>query len=79
MARIRYDIIPQGGGWSIAMGGAVGPPYPELGEAVRDAENVAASLTESGDEVAIVVWRGGKPYVLETLQPWMEKRPKKAS
>ena len=76
MARIRYDIIPQGGGWSIAMGGAVGPPYSELGEAIRDAENVASSLVRGGDEVTIVVWRGGRPCVLETLQPWMEPRPK---
>ncbi len=78
MARIRYDIIPQGGGWSIAMGGAVGPPYPEIGDAVCDAENVATSLVQSGDEVSIVVWRGGRPHLLETLQPWMDRRPKAA-
>jgi hypothetical protein len=69
MTRLRYDIIPQGGGWSIAMGGAVGPPYDELGEAVRDTESVAGFLTRHGDTVDIVVWRGGKPHLLETLEP----------
>ena len=74
MARIRYDIIPQGGGWSIAMGGAVGPPYPELSDAVRDTENVASLLVRYGDEVDIVVWRDGQPQLLETLEPWTERR-----
>lgn len=69
MTRIRYDIIPQSGGWSIAMGGAVGPPYPQLDEAVRDAEQVASVLTRSGDVVDIVVWRGGRPHLLERLEP----------
>ena len=69
MTHIRYDIIPQSGGWSIAMGGAVGPPYPELEEAVRDAEHVAGLLSRSGDVVDIVVWRGGFPYLLERLEP----------
>ena len=45
MTHIRYDIIPQSGGWSIAMGGAVGPPYLELNQAVRDTEHVAALLS----------------------------------
>ncbi|HEX4296669.1 MAG TPA: hypothetical protein VHZ56_01480 [Devosia sp.] len=67
MTRIRYDIIPQGGGWSIAMGGAVGPPYSTLDDAVRDTENVASLLVESGDAVDIVVWQGGTPVLLETL------------
>ncbi|MEO6012909.1 MAG: hypothetical protein ABIQ30_04905 [Devosia sp.] len=78
MMRIRYDIIPQGGGWSIAMGGAVGPPYSDLEDAVRDTEDVASVLVASGDEVSIIVWRGGKPLVLETLEPWMDKRPRSA-
>ena len=69
MTRIRYDIIPQGGGWSIAMGGAVGPPYSELNEAVRDTEHVASVLIESGDVVDIVVWQGGVPHLLERLEP----------
>ena len=69
MTHIRYDIIPQGGGWSIAMGGAVGPPYDTLNEAVTDTEHVAALLVESGDDVDIVVWRGGKPHLLERLEP----------
>lgn len=77
MARIRYDIIPQGGGWSIAMGGAVGPPYDELNDAVRDTESVAAVLVASGDEVDIVVWRGGRPYLLEKLEP-QRRRTRKA-
>jgi hypothetical protein len=68
MTHIRYDIIPQGGGWSIAMGGAVGPPYSELHEAVRDTEHVASLLTETGDKVDIVVWRGGKPHLLERIE-----------
>ena len=69
MTRIRYDIIPQGGGWSIAMGGAVGPPYDTLNDAVIDTEHVAAVLVKAGDQVDIVVWKGGKPYLLETLTP----------
>ena len=69
MTHIRYDIIPQSGGWSIAMGGAVGPPYPQLDEAVRDAEHVATLLSRSGDVVDIVVWRGGQPHLLERLEP----------
>ncbi|MEO8758619.1 MAG: hypothetical protein ABI398_12820 [Devosia sp.] len=76
MARIRYDIIPHGGGWSIAMGGAVGPPYSALAEAVRDTEHVAALLTNSGDKVDIVVWHGGQPRLLEqqTMQPGQHSR-----
>jgi len=69
MTHIRYDIIPQGGGWSIAMGGAVGPPYDTLNEAVSDTEHVAALLVEGGDNVDIVVWRGGKPHLLERIEP----------
>lgn len=49
------------------MGGAVGPPYREFSDAVRDTEHVAGLLTESGDIVDIVVWRGGRPYLLERL------------
>src|ERR1700759_5249109 len=63
MTHIRYDIIPQGGGWSIAMGGAVGPPYAQLNEAVRDTEHVASVLMASGDVVDIVVWQGGEPHL----------------
>jgi hypothetical protein len=74
MTHIRYDIIPQGGGWSIAMGGAVGPPYMALNEAVRDTEHVASMLTETGDLVDIVVWQGGQPVLLERLEP--RRRPK---
>lgn len=69
MTHIRYDIIPQSGGWSIAMGGAVGPPYLELHQAVRDTEHVASLLIENGDVVDIVVWRGGEPMLLERRQP----------
>lgn len=69
MTHIRYDIIPQGGGWSIAMGGAVGPPYAELNEAVRDTEHVASVLIESGDVVDIIVWQGGEPHLLERIEP----------
>ena len=79
MAQIRYDIIPQGGGWSIAMGGAVGPPYSELSDAVRDSEDVASVLVASGDEVSIIVWRNGEPHLLETMEPWMERRPRSAN
>jgi hypothetical protein len=64
MTLIRYDIIPQSGGWSIAMGGAVGPPYLELTQAVRDTEHVASLLAETGDVVDIVLWQGGKPRLL---------------
>ena len=75
MTHIRYDIIPQGGGWSIAMGGAVGPPYEALNDAVRDTENVAMLLTEGGDLVDIVVWQGGKPHLLERLEPNGLRKP----
>ncbi len=75
MTHIRYDIIPQGGGWSVAMGGAVGPPYATLNEAVTDTEQVADFLVRSGDEVDIVVWRGGKPHLLESIAPWMRDKP----
>lgn len=68
MAHIRYDIIPQGGGWSIAMGGAVGPPYDALSDAVRNTEYVASVLVASGDDVSIVVWQRGKPHLLETIE-----------
>jgi hypothetical protein len=67
VTHIRYDIIPHGGGWSIAMGGSVGPPYDALNDAVVDTEQVAAILVEAGDEVDIVVWKGGKPFLLETM------------
>jgi hypothetical protein len=69
MTHIRYDIIPQSGGWSIAMGGAVGPPYMALNEAVRDTEYVASFLMRNGDIVDIVVWQGGKPHLLERFEP----------
>jgi hypothetical protein len=69
MTLIRYDIIPQSGGWSIAMGGAVGPPYLELTQAVRDTEHVATLLVEIGDIVDIVVWQGGEPHLLERVEP----------
>ena len=69
MAHLRYDIIPQGGGWSIAMGGAVGPPYDRIDDAIRDTEHVARFLTRGGDVVDIVVWRGGQPKWLETVEP----------
>ena len=74
MTHIRYDIIPQSGGWSIAMGGAVGPPYLELNQAVRDTEHVASLLIEHGDVVDIVIWRGGEPVLLERLES--EDKPK---
>ena len=74
MTLIRYDIIPQSGGWSIAMGGAVGPPYLELTQAVRDTEHVAALLAETGDVVDIVVWEGGEPHLLERLEPTAKHR-----
>ena len=74
MTLIRYDIIPQSGGWSIAMGGAVGPPYLELNQAVRDTEHVAALLAETGDVVDIVVWQGGEPHLLERLEPAAKHR-----
>ena len=51
------------------MGGAVGPPYLELNQAVRDTEHVASLLTENGDVVDIVVWQGGEPLLLERLKP----------
>jgi len=75
MTQIRYDIIPQSGGWSIAMGGAVGPPYLELTQAVRDTEHVAALLAETGDIVDIVVWQGGEPHLLERKGPAGRPRP----
>jgi hypothetical protein len=75
MTHIRYDIIPQGGGWSIAMGGAVGPPYTTLNDAVVDTEHVAGLLAEMGDEIDIVVWRGGKPCRIETVPPIAGPRP----
>ncbi|HZY49708.1 MAG TPA: hypothetical protein VFE64_08005 [Devosia sp.] len=74
MTHIRYDIIPQSGGWSIAMGGAVGPPYLELNQAVRDTEHVAALLSGHGDMVDIVVWQGGKPTLLQRLKPERRRR-----
>ena len=74
MTQIRYDIIPQSGGWSIAMGGVVGPPYLELSQAVRDTEHVAALLAETGDVVDIVVWQGGEPRLLERMKPTGRRR-----
>lgn len=69
MTRLRYDIIPQGGGWSIAMGGAVGPPYPDIGDALIDTEMVARFLVDNGDSVEIVVWRDNRPIRIDTLTP----------
>ncbi len=69
MTRLRYDIIPQGGGWSIAMGGAVGPPYADIGEALRDTELVARFLVDNGDSVEIVVWRDNEPILVDMLEP----------
>ena len=60
------------------MGGAVGPPYALLDDAVRDVESVAAMLTRSGDKIDIVVWRGGKPTLLETLKPKAKPQPARA-
>ena len=56
------------------MGGAVGPPYLELNQAVRDTEHVASLLIEHGDVVDIVIWRGGEPVLLERLES--EDKPK---
>jgi hypothetical protein len=78
MTHIRYDVIPQGGGWSIAMGGAVGPPYDQLADAVRDTENVASVLIASGDEIEIIVWQGGKPHLLEATEPPTARQARKA-
>ena len=69
MTRLRYDIIPQGGGWSIAMGGAVGPPYPDIADALNDTEMVARFLVHGGDSVEIVVWRNNLPTSIEMLEP----------
>jgi hypothetical protein len=77
MTHIRYDIIPQGGGWSIAMGGAVGPPYLTLNQAVVDTEHVAGLLAQSGDRIDIVVWRGGTPHLLETVPPLAGPSPRR--
>lgn len=73
MTHIRYDIIPQGGGWSIAMGGAVGPPYEALDDAVADVEAVALFLARTGDRVEIVLWQGGEPVLLERIDPFTER------
>ena len=70
MTHIRYDIIPQGGGWSIAMGGAVGPPYSDLDDAMADVDAVARFLARGGDSVEIVLWRDGEPHLLERVEPW---------
>ena len=72
MAHIRYDILPQGGGWSIAMGGAVGPPYAALDDALADVDAVARFLADSGDSVEIVTWRGGEPLTIERVEPWQQ-------
>lgn len=72
MAQLRYDIIPQGGGWSIAMGGAVGPPYEELADALRDTEEVAHFLSAHGDGVEIVVWKGQRPVVVDRVPPRLQ-------
>ena len=69
MTHIRYDIIPQSGGWSIAMGGAVGPPYMSLDDAVADIGAIAHFLARMGDSVEIVSWRGGEPSTLERVEP----------
>ena len=69
MTLIRYDIIPQSGGWSIAMGGAVGPPYMRLEDALADIDAVAHFLARMGDSVEIVSWRGGEPQTLGRVEP----------
>lgn len=69
MTHIRYDIIPQSGGWSIAMGGAIGPPYGRIEDAVADIDAIAHFLSRMGDSIEIVSWRGGEPQVIDRVEP----------
>jgi len=55
MASIRYDIVSRHGGWSIACGGTVGPPYMDRRQALRDATWIAELLERAGDSVEIYV------------------------
>jgi hypothetical protein len=72
MAHLRYDIVPQSGGWSIAMGGATGPPYLRFEQALLDVKHIAKLLAATGDRIDIVAWRGGSPHLLESHPPIAE-------
>ncbi len=63
MAHIRYDIVPNLGGWSIACNGVVGRPYGWREVALRDATWVADLLGKSGEDVRVYV--DGKPVKIE--------------
>ena len=55
MNRIRYDVINRKGGWCIASGAVVGPPYNRKIEALRDAVAVGEFLERFGDDVDVYV------------------------
>ena len=55
MAHIKYEIVQRNGGWSIACGNVVGPPYMRRSQAIDDASWIAELLRSSGDEVEVRV------------------------
>ncbi|HZY67321.1 MAG TPA: hypothetical protein VFE52_01970 [Devosia sp.] len=77
MTHIRYDLVPRSGGWSISMGDAVGPPYLDFADAVADTTAIARFLAQYGDSVEIVAWRGGKPRLIELVQPEPKPKPQR--
>jgi hypothetical protein len=60
MAYIRYEVVNRRGGWCIASGAVVGPPYNRRNEAVRDALAAGALLATFGDGVDVFLedWDG---------------------
>jgi hypothetical protein len=63
MAHIRYDIVPNQGGWSIACNGIIGLPYQGREVAIRDATWVADLLGRAGEEVR--VYLEGRPVDID--------------
>lgn len=56
--KIQYDVIPRHGGWSIACGEVVGPPYNRKTEALEDAKAIARFLHAHGDDVVVTLSDG---------------------
>jgi hypothetical protein len=53
MSAIRYDVVPNCGGWGISCNAIVGPPYLTRSAAIRDMLWSARMLEASGAEVIV--------------------------
>lgn len=55
MTQITYDIIHRGGGWCVACGDQIGPPYYRKGEVIADVMFIARALINAGKDVRVSV------------------------